>query len=207
MYPLLFFFFYPKSYQKVTIKITFAAPEGQNPNLEELNEFLGALSTIHEEVILNSQPEYKENKRTPLHSVQVLEHHKLNVIHICRKNPFDLELTFYILREGLLTYWPLIKALFLFCKKYGRNHNQLEQNALLLKTFNDNLTNRLRELLNLPENENYESLSIIYNKLMTNKNFKRLYDMFCNTALTITSLTSKAEDLDDLVVNLLPENE
>jgi hypothetical protein len=207
MYPLLFFFFYPKRYQKVTIKMTFAAPNGQNPNLEDLNEFLGALSAIHEAVILNSQEEYKENKKNLFNNVQILDHHKLSVIHICRKNPFDLELTFYILKEGLLTYWPLIKALFSFCRKYGRNHNQLEQNALLLNTFIDDLSNRLRKLLNLPENENFESLSNIYNKLMKDKNFKRLYDMFCSTALTITSLISKAEDLNDLVVNLLPENE
>jgi hypothetical protein len=127
MHPLLFFFIYPDRYRKITIKLKFEASKGQNPNLEELNEFLGALSAMHEEVIIKTQPEYRENKRISLHNIQVLDHHKLDVINICRKNPFDLELTFFILREGLLTYWPLIKALFKFCKRYGRNHNTVRK--------------------------------------------------------------------------------
>jgi hypothetical protein len=44
----MFFFFINTKHSKVNIKLTFEAPKGENPTLEEFNDFLNGLSNLHE---------------------------------------------------------------------------------------------------------------------------------------------------------------
>jgi hypothetical protein len=197
MYPLLFFFFNKESYIKVSIKMRIEAPKGQNPSLEELNEFLQALNGVHEFIITNTQAEYKAAKKPNSFSKEppILEYHKLNVVQICRKNPFDLEFTFYILRDGLISYWPIIKAMFTFCKKFGRNHNDLFQNLIVVRVYFDNLLSSLGTNTDKTA-DSFDSLNQIYNKLMMNEKFRSYYDVFCKTTLRIDQFTSNSEELN-----------
>jgi hypothetical protein len=172
------------------------APKGQNPFLQELNEFMQALNGVHEFIITNTQAEYKAVKKPNSFSKEppILEYHKLNVVQMCRKNPFDLEFTFYILREGLISYWPIIKAMFTFCKKFGRNHNDLSQNLILVRVFFENLLTRIRTNTDKTA-DSFDSLNQIYNKLMMNEKFRSYYDVFCKTTLRINKFISETGEL------------
>jgi hypothetical protein len=205
---MLFFFFSQEPYYKVKIKMTFQAPEGQNPSLEELNEFLDAISKLHEYAILNTQPEYFENHKPSIHNSKVLEYHKLEVTQICRKNPFDVELTFYIIKEGLITYWPMIKALLFLCRRYGKNSNQLSGTIEYLRNqferffdllmINSTLSKLLVFLKIYDDKEKlFEKLSSNLSRLMSDPKFREYYDKFCSTSIIITNLVSIVEDLNE----------
>lgn len=207
---MFFFFFFEEPYYKVQIKMTFQAPKGQNPSLDELNEFLDSVSKLHEYVILNTQPEYMESNRQTLHNSKVFDHHKLQVTQICRKNPFDIELTFYIIKEGLITYWPMIKALLFLCKRYGKNTNHLsgtiEHMRMQLERLFDRLMlnsvlSRLSGFLKIYDNKEklFEKLSSNLLRLMSDKKFRECYDKFCSTSITIISLVSNVEELDEKI--------
>jgi hypothetical protein len=198
-----------KNPKKVTIQMTFQAPSGENPSLDELNEFLDAVSKLHEYVILQTQPEYADIK-TPImiNTSKVLDYHKLEVRHICRENPFEIELTFYLVQEGLITYWPFIKALMEICKRYGKNVNNLEETLQNIRAFFDDLyakyhRNLLLSLLSSSlkflddRTKLFERISRKFTLLMSNPMFRNYYDKFCSTSITITNLVSLVEDLNE----------
>jgi hypothetical protein len=209
--PLLLLLFGEKNPKKVTLKMTFQAPLGQNPSLEELSEFLEAVSKIHEYVILNTQPEYADIQSSlMLNTSKVLDHHKLEVKHLCRKNPFDIELTFYLVQEGLIAYWPFIKALIQICKRYGKNINSLEESLQSNRVLFDDLyekyhRNYFLSALSISlrylddKTKLFEKISRKFNKLMINKLFRDYYDKFCSTSITITKLVSLEEDFHQKV--------
>lgn len=189
---------------KVKFQLTFEAPKGENPNLEEFNEFLTALSNIHEQVVLYTQPEYFDALPS---TRQVLDYHKLKIEKLCRKNPFDITLTFQIIQEGLITYWPIIKALIYFCKKYGKNSTDLEKTLAEFRRFFYGIYDKLYRLNHLSSFypvlkvfDNKDNLFAKMNKnftrMMTSRAFKVNYDKFCNTAITITDFVSIIEEIN-----------
>lgn len=191
--------------RKVSIHITFEAPNGENTSLDELNDFLNAVSKLHEQVIFSTQPEYLGSSKLS----QILDYHQLEVEHICRKNPFDIILTFHIVQEGLITYWPFIKALIKFCKRYGKNSNQLEFSLENLRDYIIELFENLhrpgflsRFSSKLRIFDNSENLLSKMNenlfKLLTNKSFRFYYDHFCTTAITITDFVSTIEKINNI---------
>jgi hypothetical protein len=198
-----------KNPKKVTIQITFQTPTGGNPSLEELTEFLDAVSKIHEYAILNTQPEYADIKTSiMMNTSKVLDYHKLEVKQICRKNPFDIELSFYLVQEGLITYWPFIKALMEICKRYGKNINSLQETLqnihnlfdLLYSKYHRNLILSLlsRSLKYLDDKtELFEKINQKFTLLITNKMFRKYYEKFCSTSITVTNLVSLVEDLNE----------
>lgn len=206
---LFFFFLFQEPYYKVKINMTFQAPNGQNPSLEEFNEFLDAVSKLHEYAILNTQPEYADIKGPlMMNTAKVLDYHKLEVRHICRENPFDIELTFYLVQEGLITYWPFVKALMEICKRYGHNVNNLEETLQDIRTFFDELYAKYHRnflLSHLSTSLKYlddrtklfERISRKFNLLMAHQMFRKYYDKFCSTSITITNLVSLVEDLNE----------
>jgi hypothetical protein len=205
---MLLFFFFQKPYYQVKIKMSFEAPKGKNPSLEELNSFLDALSNLHEYAILSTQPEYMDVKGPILTARKVLDYHKLEVKQICRKNPFDLELTFYIIQEGLITYWPFIKALIRMCKRYGRTANNLEETLSEIKRLFDELYSKyyriafissiIRVLKIFDERTQlFEKLMSNLKHLMSDRKFREYYDLFCSSAIAITSIISFVDEFDE----------
>ena len=197
---VLFFFFFdfPKNYNKVNLSLTFEAPKGENPNLEEFNEFLDAVSKLHEQIILYTQPEYLN---TSPNSRQILDHHKLKIDTLCRKNPFEISLTFHIIQEGIIAYWAFLKALIYFCKKYGKNTDELLvsfnsfkelfsnlYDKFYRKTFLSSLFSGLKIFDNVEHL--FEKANTNFIKMMSSRTFKVNYDKFCKTAINITDLIS-----------------
>jgi hypothetical protein len=194
--------------QQVKINISFAAPKGKNPTLDELNSFLLAISNLHELTILSTQPEYLDSKRhMPLVS-KVFDYHKLEVTQICRKNPFNLDISFYIIQEGLITYWPFIKGLMSFCNRYGKTSNNLELtllviqrflNELYLKYYRNRVTLSLPSIFRIFEDETklLEKLNSNFIRLISDLKFRKYYDFICSTSITITSLISTVEELNE----------
>jgi hypothetical protein len=215
---ILFFFFNPEiEYKKVNIKVSFSAPKGKNPSIEELHSFLAAVSNLHEYAILSTQPEYMDDKRPVQLNSKVLDHHKLEVKHICRKNPFDIELTFYIVKEGLITYWPFIQAFFFVCNRYGKSINNLKEtlsyikeifNQLYQKFYINNSLSRLTLALSIFEDQTklFEKLSSNFMRLMSDRKFREYYDFFCSTSIIIKSVVSEVEDFGE-ILDLYKEEE
>lgn len=194
--------------KKVTIKLSFEAPKGTNPSFGELNSFLDAISNLHEYAILFTQPEYMDVKRPILTASKVLDYHKLEIKQICRKNPFDLELTFYIIQEGFITYWPFIKALIRICKRYGKTANNLEETfseiqglfeELYRKYYRNAFLSSIVRVLEIFDERTklFERLSANFTRLMSDRKFREYYDLFCSTTITITSVISWVEDLNE----------
>ncbi len=200
----MFFISHNANYINVNLKLTFKAPEGENPSLEEFNEFLTAVSNLHEQVILHTQPEYFGTLPA---SRQLLDYHKLKIEKLCRKNPFDITLTFQIIQEGLITYWPFIKALIYFCKKYGKNSTDLEKTLEEFRRFFNGLYDKLYRLdyirsfypsLKLFNNKDnlFEKMNRNFTRMMTSRAFKVNYDKFCTSAITITDFVSIIEEIN-----------
>jgi hypothetical protein len=189
----------------ITLKITFELPKGQNPTFEEFNDFLSAISKLHEYVIVNTQPEYFDTGHPSTR--QILDWHKMEVSHICRKNPFELVLTFQLLQEGIATYWPFLKALIAFCKRYGRNSNDLIESMELLRAFFDELyeryhnpdfSSRISSFLKPFEKKIslLEKINKRFTRLLSDRGFRVFYDKFCSTTITISELVSVVEVLN-----------
>jgi hypothetical protein len=211
------FFFFPEPYYKVKINMSFQAPNGENPSLEELNEFLEAVSKLHEYAILNTQPEYMESHRKTLHNSKVLDYHKLELTQICRKNPFDLELTFFIIKEGLITFWPMIKTLLFLCKRYGKNANHLSGTIEYLRMqferffdrfISNSALSKLLEFLKIYDDKEklFQRLSSNLSRLMHDPKFREYYDKFCSTTITITNLISSVESINERIDLLNDKN-
>jgi hypothetical protein len=158
-----------------------------------------------------------DDKRPVLLNSKVLDHHKLEVKHICRKNPFDLELTFYIVKEGLITYWPCIQALIFACKHYGKSVNNLKEtlsyikeifNQLYQKFYQNNFLSSLTYALNIFEDKTklFEKLNSNFMRLMSDRKFREHYDFFCSTSITIKSVVSEVEDFGE-ILDLYKEEE
>jgi hypothetical protein len=205
---MLFFFFFSEPYYRVKIRINFECPSGQNPSLDDLNEFLDAVSRIHEFAIINTQPEYLENNKSTNQDLKVFEYHKLEVLQFCRKNPFDLELSFFILKEGLVTYWPFIKALIFMCKRYGSNSTHLIGTINFMRIHFDLFFERLmsnvifNKLFGLDKKYNDKEklfTKLISNllRLMSDPKFRMFYNKICMNFLNITSLVSSVEELKE----------
>jgi hypothetical protein len=191
------FMFFFKGYHHIKIELTFSTPKGTSPTLEEFNEFLHSLNKLHEHIILNTQPEYLGSGNTI--QSQLLDWHKLEVIHICRKNPFDVELCFRLLNEGIASYWTMLKAFIFFCKRYGRNVNELEMNIEALRSYfyqkHEEIIEESPGSISTNDSSNYEeklfsTLMKRFMKLLTNKGFRITYDKFCNASIAITNLVS-----------------
>ena len=167
--------------------MTFEAPVGQDPSLEEFNVFLDTVSKLHEYIMFASQPEYLKNS-LETSRLQIASYHELKVVHLCRKNPFDIELSFNIIQEGVATYWPLLQYLIKFCQRYGANVNDLQGNLDETKLLFEELYNRFisNSVLHgfLEELRVYNNSEKLYlkmisklNSLMKNKEFRRYYDL------------------------------
>ena len=132
----LFFFFGKSNYTELKLKINFEGLKGKNTSIEDFNEFMKCLEEIHNAVIINTQPEYYPNNK--INSLQnnsvILENNQLKIEKLCRHNPYEIVLTFFIIRNGIAPYWTLMKFLVAMCKRYGKDTNNLLLNIESFKT-------------------------------------------------------------------------
>jgi len=195
-------------YVKVDLKISFTTEEIKNPSLKELGDFLMAISKIHEFTILNSQNEYTQEFTTYENRIRIFPFHEIETITFCRKNPFDMELCFYISKEGVVSYMTFLKVLLFICKRYGENSNELSisiDNLRLLMIrigeclkSNELISKHLELLNNNLDLEIYlQNLNAILTKILSNQVFRRHYNQICRTSLTITNLVSSVPEMNE----------
>jgi len=195
-------------YVKAHIKISFTTEEIKNPSLKELGDFLMAISKIHEFTILNSQNEYTQEFTTFKNRIRIFPFHELETITFCRKNPFDMELCFYISKEGVVSYMTFLKVLLFICKRYGENSNEISisiDNLRLLMIrigeclkSNELISKHLELLNNNLYLETYlENLNDKLQKILTKEAFRKHYNQICRTSLTITRLVSSVPEMNE----------
>lgn len=195
-------------YVKTHIKISFTMEDNKNPSLKELGNFLMAISKIHEFSVLSSQPEYNLNSTQKQRRINVFPYHELEIITFCRKNPFDVELCFYTLKEGLVSYLTFLKVLLFICKRYCKNSGQFSISANELRilinkicvSLNSNyLISKYLELLsNNEELEAYlASLNFKLNNILLRPYMKRNFEQFCRTSFLITSMVAYISDTNE----------
>jgi hypothetical protein len=102
----------------------------------------------------------------------------------------------------LTTYWPYLKTLIKFCKRYGKNSNDLEN---LLENFRQyfnefynskHLENNIELFTN--KDELFDKIFKNLKRMITSKVFRYYYDKFCKTTFKITSLMSSVEEINDI---------
>jgi hypothetical protein len=209
----LFFFFGKSNYAEVKLKITFEGLKGKNTSIEDFNEFMKCLEEIHNAVIINTQPEYHPNNK--IHSIQnntvILEYNQLKIVNLSRHNPYEIVLTFFIIKNGIAPYWTLMKILVAMCKRYGKDANDLLATLETFKTEFTGLYNKYHIVipsskeLNLYDDKNklYEKISFLVNKLLSNKEFSKYYNTICKTTITITNFISYLEDDTNNIINFI----
>lgn len=212
----LFFFFGESSYTEVKLKMTFEGLKGKNSSIAEFNEFMMCIEEIHNMVVINTQPEYHRNNTISImNNSAILDYHKLHIEQLCRKNPFEILLTFQIVQGGIAPYWILIKILVKMCKKYGQNTKDLlatlaavesEFIELYRKYYSIIPFSRELSMFN-DENKLYDKISSSATKLLTNRDFSVYYNAFCKTTISLTDFISYIgnESNDDTIDFLFNE--
>ncbi|MFM2192283.1 MAG: hypothetical protein RLZZ118_1240 [Bacteroidota bacterium] len=196
------------NHHQVKLNLTFEAPKGINPSLEELNLFFEAISKLHEYALYTSQPEYF-NSSVVTRGLKILPNHELKVDRLCRENPFEMIMIFHIVREGIPAYLPLLKILIILCERYGADANTLYQNLIETRQFFEKLyikfVRNAGNSIFLDELNIYEDSDKLYskmisklNKLLTDKEFRKYYDFFCKTSFTITKFSTSIEGIEDV---------
>ena len=176
--------------------------------MQELADFLLAISKIHEFAILNSQTEYTPEFTTNQNRIRIFPFHDLETITFCRKNPFEVELSFCTLKEGVVNYLTFLKVLLFICKRYGKNSNELSisiDNLRLLMNriseclISNELISKYLELLNnnLDLETYLENLNDKLQKTLRNEAFRKHYNKICRTSLTITRLVSSVPEMNE----------
>lgn len=212
MEPLFFFFFEEPSYKEIKLKLTFEGLKGKNTSIAEFNEFMMCLEEIHNRVVISTQPEYHLDKRMNMtNNTVILDCHKLHIEHLCRKNPFEIVLTFHILKNGIAPYWTLMKILVAMCERYGKNTNDLLATIEKFKSeFNrlyDKYHSNVPYLEELDPFKNkdklFDKIRFSTKKLLTNRDFSLYFNAICKTTITITNFISQIEDKTDEVISFI----
>jgi hypothetical protein len=197
---------------KVTFEIELFPPKIEGKfDYKELVTLLDSIEHIHEYAIMFSLGDnnFNESKERKL-----LEPYSLSLEDVFLKDKLTISLSFIIHIESVFPYYFALKILLNVCEKYGSNidklHESIENLLLCLQNYIKN-NNFLRRTIGL------KTLDLIFNheksdyfgeieKLLSNPQFKRLYNSFCKTALTFKKITVLFEFLDKIEKDTLLEN-
>lgn len=219
-----YYYYYPETI-KVNFKINFKEKHKDPVALEQLLEFLNNINELHKVLLFLTQKEYEKDYSdlTLYKKDLLLSYHQLEVGKITRENPFFVELSFHVLPSGLSIYWTLWKILIKICKRYGKTSNDLKttieevlnEDISLISSKTKQLVREVKIAKVLEKNTTKLEMSLFVERikqwifqLLTNPEFKKIYDSFCNTSIVITDLISQVEkftnviDLEDLIDNV-----
>jgi hypothetical protein len=209
-----YYYYYGEHTRKVTININFQKQFGDKVFLSELTEFLDTINELHKRVLLVTQPEYQ--KQTDLKNtdkVSLISYHDIELVHICRENPFSAKLVFHLAAFSHAPYWAIWKILIEMCKRYGKNNSDLQNtiNACmseferLFKSVKAiMLDNRVKTILGIPPD--FADLDAFVadikehlNKILINKRTMIIYNKFCYSAIFITDCFATIDGITDLL--------
>jgi hypothetical protein len=189
---LFFFIFFGNNKAKIQFEIELKSADfDDNFDFEELTEFLNQIHYIHNRSIRLTQKEYEGRE---FEVTDILDYHKLRIEKISQNSPLKLILSFTLDYDYVVPYLAALKIFFKLCKKYGATTDQLENsvNSLrntLFKTFNNHKKLNTKSV----EQINKDSFYSKFMRLMDDEKFRKAYNSFCKTGITITKFISITE--------------
>jgi hypothetical protein len=117
--------------------------------------------------------------------------HKLNIEQITQNSPLKLLISFTIDVDYVVPYIAILKIFFKLCKKYGAKTDHLENT---LNSIRNSLLNTLIKYnildINWNNEINEDSFYSKFMRLMDDEKFRKAYNSFCKTGITITDFLS-----------------
>jgi hypothetical protein len=162
-----------------------------NFDFEELTKFLSQIHYIHNRTIRLTQKEYEGRE---FEEADILDYHKLRIENISQNSPLKLVISFALDYDYVIPYLTALKIFFKLCKKYGATTVQLENTVTSIR---NTLFATLRkfEVLNTKNIDKVKD-DLFYSKfmhLMDDEKFRKAYNSFCKTGITITKFLSITE--------------
>jgi hypothetical protein len=159
-----------------------------NFDFEELTEFLSQIHYIHNRTIRLTQKEYEGRE---FEEADILDYHKLRVEKISKNSPLKLFLSFSLDSDSVIPYIAALKIFFKLCKKYGATTNQLEKTVSSIRNTLFLALGKY-DILNLKHIDkiNNDSFYSKFMSLMDDEKFRKAYNSFCKTGITITDFLS-----------------
>jgi hypothetical protein len=209
----MFFFFFPENKVGCRLRMTFEVPK-YSITLKEFNQFLDAINDFHDSI--TNVLEYKdESIRDAAESKAELKDlsNKLSLVNLTRVNPYNIVLEFYEHRETIMMVWAYWKGFIKVCKRYGSSAENLEDTINDLKELISDQSSAFyvkyakhlqfsQEQINLQKKEIDGNLK----KLLSNHKFKRSYNLFCKTSITITEILVQIQRISGLSDSPLEED-
>jgi hypothetical protein len=198
---------YTENLIKVTFEINLDSPKGKEKfDYKELVTFLDQIQHIHEVAL---RVAYNESKSKNLNNEKlVIDSFKLD-------NSLRFSISFFIDFDSFFPYYFAIKAMIGVCEKYGKNTDDLLKTLKrILLCFQEYIKNsptilrrlgpKIRDLINnLNENIYLKELE----ELINNQGFKRIYNSFCKSAISIKNIISYFEFLGKVNKDVLIDNQ
>jgi hypothetical protein len=174
-----------------------------NFDFEELTEFFRQIHYIHNRTIRLTQKEYEGRE---FEEADILDYHKLRVEKISQNSPLKLLISFTLDYNYVVPYLAALKIFFKLCKKYGATTNELENTVSSIRNMLFGALNKYN-ILNLKQIDqiNSDSFYTKFMRLMDDEKFRKAYNSFCKTGITITEFISKTKylDFDDINDDIL----
>lgn len=209
----MFFFFFPDNKVACRVRITFEVPN-EGVTLKEFNQFLDAINDFHDSItrILEFKDKSLRDTSENMEAFKGLSN-KLSVVNLTRVNPYNIILEFYEHRETILMVWAYWKGFIKVCKRYGSSAENLEDTIKELKEIIGHQSSAFyvkygkhlqfsEEQINLQKKEIDGNLQ----RLISNHKFKRSYNLFCKTSITITEILVQIERFSGFSESSLEED-
>ena len=174
---------------KIQFEIELSSTEKDgNFDFEELTEFLNQIHYIHNRTIRLTQKEYEGRE---FEEADILDYHKLRVEKINQNSPLKLFISFTLDYDYAVPYLAALKIFFKLCKKYGATTNQLEKTVSSIRNTLFLALGKY-DILNLKHIDkiNNDSFYSKFMSLMDDEKFRKAYNSFCKTGITITDFLS-----------------
>lgn len=192
---------------KVTFEIDLNPSKGKEKfDYKDLVTFLDQVEHIHEAALRIAYSESKSRN---------LKNKKLVIDNLKLDNSLRFSISFFIDFDSLFPYYFALKAIIGVCEKYGENTGELLKTLKrILLYFQEYIKNspfimrrlgaKIKAMIeDLHENIYLKKIEFI----LGDKEFKRIYNSFCKTAITIKNIVSVFEFLEKVKEDTLIDND
>jgi hypothetical protein len=196
---------------KVTFEVELNLPKWKKKyDYKELVTFLDQVEYLHEaalKIAYNELPKNSFRRRNLINENLVIDSFNLD-------DSLKFSISFFIDFDGLFPYYFALKAMIGVCKKYGKNTDELlktlKRILLCIQQFIENSPSIKRRIgpkikaliIDLQDNIYLKNLETLLN----DPGFKRIYNSFCKTAITIKNIVSIFEFFEEKVSDKLIED-
>ena len=197
---------------KVTFEFALNPPKGKEKyDYKDLVNFLDQIEQIHENAIKFC---YDENTRNSADERLFLEQFSLKLDNVFLKNNLNISISFDIHIDTVIPYYFALKILLNICEKYGSNTKHLrktiEEFLMCLRDYlnkNKFLIKRIGpKTMDLIFNHEKSDYLREFEKLLNDRQFKRLYNSICKSALSFRKITANFKFYDKTKEDTLIEN-